>query len=167
MTEYTQAVDPAEAAQGAADVAGPEVADEFSPAAVRDICRRAAYDMGIQGREAHPEMLPAIAGEAARRMKAEVAGNGAARRSVPGHVAGMDILAGLTKADGKGWVMDYRGREFRHESGASFSFGQDDEGITIHFCRPIPSTVETIHLDRPTTTAGRIAAVIRALLTED
>lgn len=164
MTE-TKAVDPAEAAQGAADVAGPEVADEFSPAAIRDICRRAAYDMGIQGREAHPDMLPAIATEAARRMHAEVRGNGAARRSVPGHVAGMDILAALP---GKpGWVMDFRGREFRHQDGASFSFGQDDESITIHFCRPIPSTVETISLDRTTTTAGRVAGVIAALMVED
>lgn len=158
----TIAVDPAEAAQGAADIAGPEVADEFSPAAIRDICRRAAYDMGIPNREAHPEMLPAIAGEAARRMHAEFRGYPAAPRSVPGHVAGMDILAALP---GKpGWVMDYHGREFRHESGASFSFGQDDETITIHFCRPEPSAVEIFHLDHPTTTAGRVAGIITAAL---
>ena len=161
----TIAVDPAEAAQGAADIAGPEVADEFSPAAVRDICRRAAYDMGIYNRECHPEMLPAVANEAARRMRAEVAGTETARRSVPGHVAGMDILAALPGK--RAWVMDFRGREFRHESGASFSFGQDDEGITIHFCRQMPSTVETVHLDRPTTTAARVAAIIAAFLIED
>jgi hypothetical protein len=161
----TRAIDPAEAAMGAADVAGPEVADEFSPAAIRDICRRAAYDMGILDREAHPDMLPAIATEAAKRMRAEVAGTGAARRSVPGHVAGMDILAALP---GKpGWVMDFRGREFRHQDGASFSFGQDVEGITIHFCRPFASAVETIHLDRPTTTAVRVAAIIAGLMVED
>lgn len=164
MTDYTQAVDPAEAAQGAADVAGPEVADEFSPAAIRDICRRAAYDMGIRDREAHPDMLPAIAGEAARRMRAEAAGQEAASRSVPGHVAGMDILAALPKP---GWVMDYRGQEFRHQSGASFTLSQDDEGITIHFGRPIPSTVETVHLDRPTTTARRVAGIITALTVQD
>ena len=157
--------DPAEAMWAAADIAGPEVADEFSPAAVRDICRRVAYDMGIRDRDAHPEMLPAIAAEAAKRMKAEVAGHAAARRSVPGHVAGMDILAALP---GKpGWVMDHRGREFRHQDGASFSFGQDVETITIHFCRPFASGVETIQLDRPTSTAGRVAAVIAGLMVED
>lgn len=163
----TTAQDPAAAAPAATDLAGPDIADEFSPAAVRDICRRAAYDMGIQGREAHPEMLPAIAAEAARRMTSEVRGNGAARRTVPGHVAGMDILAALP-GHKRAWVMDHRGREFRHESGASFSFGQNDETITIHFSRQVrPSGVETIHLDRPTTTAARIAGVIAALLTED
>jgi hypothetical protein len=162
----TIAVDPAEAAQGAADIAGPEVADEFSPAAIRDICRRAAYDMGIHNREAHPEMLPVVANEAARRMRAEVAGTETARRSVPGHVAGMDILAALPGK--RAWAMDNRGREFRHESGASFSFGTSEDTVTIHFCRQVrPSGVETIELDRPTTTAGRVAAIITALLTED
>jgi hypothetical protein len=77
----------------------------------------------------------------------------------------MDILAALP---GKpAWVMDFRGREFRHQDGASFTFSQDDESITIHFCRPFRSTVEIISLDRPTTTAARVAAVIAALMVED
>lgn len=158
-------VDPAEAAQGAADVAGPEVADEFSPAAIRDICRRAAYDMGSRERNVPAAILPTIAREAARRMQAEVAGQAAAARSVPGHVAGMDVLAALPgKTD---WVMDYSGRDFRHRSGASFTLTKDDETLTIHFCRPVPSAVEIIHLDRPTTTAARVAAIITALTVQD
>jgi hypothetical protein len=163
MTETT-AHDPAEAAETAYEIAGPRVGDEFSPAAVRDICRRAAYDMGIENREAHPDMLPTIAAEAARRMKAEVAGQQVASRSVPGHVAGMDVLAALPKP---GWVMDYSGRDFRHQSGASFTLSQDDEGITIHFGRPMPSSVEIVHLDRPTTTAQRVAGIITALTFQD
>jgi len=164
MTATTNAHDPGEAADSASDLAGPEVVDEFSPAAIRDICRRVAYDIGIRDRQAHTEMLPVIAREAARRMKAEVAGQEAASRSVPGHTAGMDILAALPKP---GWVMDHSGRDFRHQSGASFTLSQDEEGITIHFCRPIPSTVEIVHLDRPTTTARRVAGIITALSFQD
>jgi hypothetical protein len=163
MTDTT-AHDPAEAAEAAYEFAGPRVGDEFSPAAVRDICRRAAYDMGIQDRGAHADMLPVIAAEAARRMNAEVAGQEVAARSVPGHVAGMDVLAALPKP---GWVMDYSGRDFRHQSGASFTLSKDDEGIEIHFCRPMPSTVEIVHLDRTTSTARRVAGIITALTFQD
>lgn len=156
----TTAHDPADAAPAAVESAGPAVADQFSAAAVRDICRRAAYDMGIRDREAHPEMLPTIAREAARRMTAEAAGQESASRAVPGHVAGMDVLAALPKT---GWVMDHRGRDFRHPSGASFSLSADDETVNIHFCRPA-ATVEMFSLDRPNTTAGRVAGIITAAL---
>jgi hypothetical protein len=166
-------LDPAAAAPLVMTRTEPEDREELTPAAIRDYCRRAAFDLGIQDRDATVEQLPQIADRVAGIIKAEAgairidrlyvsktqapAYNPAGR---PGHVAGMDVAAALPA----GWVMDYNGRDFRHPSGASFALSQDEETVTIHFCRPVPSAVEIFHLDRPTTTAARVAGIITAAL---
>jgi len=69
----TEPQDPANAADLVMDELDPEVyGDYYSYAAIRDICRRAAFDMGILDRKAHPEMLPAIAFRAAEMIRFEM-----------------------------------------------------------------------------------------------
>lgn len=71
--EVPASQDPADAEQLTMDELDPEVYGEhYSPAAIRDICRRAAFDMGIRDRRAHPDMLPAIAFRAAEMIRFEM-----------------------------------------------------------------------------------------------
>ncbi|AYN57603.1 hypothetical protein PBI_DAOB_30 [Arthrobacter phage Daob] len=68
------AQDPADADELLMDLLDPEVyGDHYGPAARRDILRRAAYDMGINDRRAHAEMLPVIARRAADMIRDEMA----------------------------------------------------------------------------------------------
>ncbi|WNM72814.1 hypothetical protein SEA_REDFOX_27 [Arthrobacter phage RedFox] len=65
--------DPADAAELVMDELDAEVyGDHYSYAAIRDICRRAAYDLGIKDRRAHDEMLPTIARRAADLIRDEM-----------------------------------------------------------------------------------------------
>lgn len=163
--DYLQAgrLDPAAAAPLVMTRTEPEDRDDLTPAAIRDYCRRAAFDLGIQDRDANVEQLPQIADTVAGIIKKEATIARAGQAGKPGHVASIDVLAALP---GSSWVMEYGGRDFHGPAGA-FTLSKDDETVTIHLSRPVPSAVEIFHLDRPTTTAARVARIITAALGED
>jgi hypothetical protein len=182
-------IDPAAAVEMVMDRVTPDEHDDLSPAKLRDYCRRAAYDMFAAARKVTADQVPAIADEVARRIGDEAAWYGQAVEGDttppwsaenrmpakadaapaytpagrPGHVAGMDVLAALP---GSSWVMEYNGRDFHGPAGA-FTMTKDDETVTINLSRPVPSAVEIFHLDRPTTTAARVARIITAALEAD
>jgi hypothetical protein len=153
MTTTPAPVDPAEAAELATELAGPAVAGQFTAAAIRDFCRRAAYDMGIGGREAHPDMLPVIAAEAADRLRREA--RGTLSRVYRDQLEVLLLPAGWRR----------RFDSFEKQDGASFDLSfKDAETITVFLSRDnvAPSIVETFHLDASNTPPARLARIITA-----
>lgn len=63
--------DPATASRYLPGIVPAEMLSQYSEPARRDMCRRAAYDMGIQDRRAHPQMLATIAEYVADMIRAE------------------------------------------------------------------------------------------------
>lgn len=144
--------DPADAAPLVLDELDPEVyGGAYSPAAIRDICRRAAYDMGITDRRAHSEMLPAIAHRAADMIRTEYAPT--LRQFFKSDLA--EILAS------SGWTAEHRRTSYTSPIG-SFAITITAETITVHLEAPASETVEILNLDRASTSAERLARIIEA-----
>jgi hypothetical protein len=147
----TEPLDPADAAALAAKLAGPDVARHFTEAAIRDICRRAAYDLGLQNRQAHPDYLPILADEAAARLRKEAAPAMAREYR--------DQLQ--TVLQKSGWARRFD--SFEQQDGAAFDLGFQyyPETLTVHMSRP-KGIVETFHLDAAKTPPARLARIITA-----
>ncbi|QOI67673.1 hypothetical protein SEA_ORCANUS_28 [Arthrobacter phage Orcanus] len=146
--------DPADAAEMVMDALNPEVYGEhYGWAAIRDICRRAAYDMGIIDRRAHTEMLPVIAKRATDMIRAEFA---------PQILeAFLQDLADVLEA--QGWSANSHRTSYEHRAAnASFDLAISEENIKVYAARP-HSTVETFSLDRAHTSADRAARIILAI----
>lgn len=146
--------DPADAAQLLMDELDAEVyGDYYSPAALRDICRRAAYDMGITDRRAHDNMLPTIAHKAADMIRTEM--EPTLRQAFKEELADALGLAG--------WTVDHRGTSFEHGGKGSFSMGIESESVRIYASRNGGGLVETLVLNRERTSAERLARIITAI----
>lgn len=146
--------DPADAEQLLQDLLDPEIyAEHYSPAALRDILRRAAYDMGIIDRRARPEMLPTIARKAADMIEEEMEPE--LRRFFKADLAEM--------LDVEGWTADHRRTSYdRKDRKQSFTMTIDAENIKLYMERP-RCTVEILTLDRKHTSAERLARIITAV----
>ncbi|QGZ16920.1 hypothetical protein SEA_LITTLETOKYO_28 [Arthrobacter phage LittleTokyo] len=143
--------DPADADGLLMDELDAEVyADHYGEAARRDILRRAAYDMGITDRRAHPEMLPAIARKAAEMIQAEM--DPQLRQWFKADLAEMLAV--------EGWTVDYRGTSFEHPAKGSFSMGIESESVRVYASRNGGGLVETLVLNRARTSAERLARII-------
>ncbi|WPM94278.1 hypothetical protein VB1_CDS0029 [Arthrobacter phage Marchesin] len=146
--------DPADAEEALMDLLDPEVYGEhYSPAALRDILRRAAYDMGITDRRAHADMLPTIARRAADMIQQEMAP--ILLRNMKADLA--EILADY------GWTAARDRTDYKHEGrDQNFHLAISAESITLYMGRPA-TTVETLRLDRNRTSAERLARIILAV----
>ncbi|UXE05377.1 hypothetical protein SEA_RENNA12_26 [Arthrobacter phage Renna12] len=146
--------DPADAADDVMDLLdGPDYAEHYSRAAIRDICRRAAYDMGIKERRAHPEMLPAIARKAADMIREEL--EPTLRQNFKADLREM--------LEVEGWTADYRRTSYENPDKGSFSMGIDSESVRIHASRNGGGLVETLVLNRNRTSAERLARIITSV----
>ncbi|AYN56845.1 hypothetical protein PBI_ANDREW_30 [Arthrobacter phage Andrew] len=146
--------DPADATELLMDELDPEVYGEhYSPAALRDILRRAAYDMGITDRRAHENMLPAIAHKAADMIREEMEPE--MRKWFKSDLAEMLAV--------EGWTVDHRGTSFEHGALGSFSMGIESESIRVYASRSGGGLVETFVLNRNRTSAERLARIIGAV----
>ncbi|AYN58256.1 hypothetical protein PBI_KEPLER_29 [Arthrobacter phage Kepler] len=146
--------DPADADELLMDLLDPEVyGDHYGPAARRDILRRAAYDMGINDRRAHAEMLPVIARRAADMIRVEFAPQ--LREMFLQDLA--DVL------EAQGWNASPTRTSYEHRTeNASFDLNISDESVRVYAARP-HSTVEMLALDAKRTSADRAARIILAL----
>lgn len=152
IQSFTQ--DPADAEPLLLDLLDPEIyAEHYSPAARRDILRRAAYDLGITDRRARPEMLSTIARKAADMIEEEMEPE--LRKFFKSDLAEMLAV--------EGWTADHRRTDYEHAArNQSFSMNIDAESIKLFMARP-RAIVEMMTLDRKTTSAERLARIILAI----
>ncbi|MGO4143802.1 hypothetical protein AB4Y77_01845 [Paenarthrobacter sp. YAF11_1] len=155
--EYPTPVDPAEAAP----ILDALLEDEeygifYTPAARRDILRRAAFDMGLLNRQAPPAMLPEIAKAAAA----------AIREEVEPHLRDIFKSELRDTLEQRGWTANPQSTWYTRELSpsllCSFSLSMDVETIKIEACRP-NSIVEVLTFDRAKTSPERLARVLAAV----
>lgn len=142
--------DPADAAAVVMDELDAEVyGDHYSPAALRDICRRAAYDLGITDRRATPEQLLQIAGRAVTMIRNEMA------PTLLQQVR-QDLADELAQA---GWsATDHAGTAFRQDNGRGYvALNFSTDTITAYLPNDERFIVRTAE-----TTGARIARIIAA-----
>lgn len=150
VEELPATQDPADAEALVMDALDPEVyGDHYGPAAIRDICRRAAYDLGIVDRRATPAQLPLIAARAVTMIRNEMAPT--LLEMVRQDLA--DNLAAL------GWsATDRAATAFRHSNGRGYvalNFSADT--ITAYLPNDERFTVRTVD-----TSGSRLARIIAA-----
>lgn len=140
--------DPADAAEQLMDELDAEVyGDDYSPAALRDICRRAAYDMGITDRRAHADMLPAIAHRAADMIREEM---------------GPKLLEALKQDTvdelaAAGWTADHYRTAYRHQSRGSLAITYLSATVIVYL-----ENDEQFTLSRKNLSGARLARIITA-----
>ena len=146
--------DPADAEPQLLELLDPEVyGDYYSPAARRDVLRRAAYDLGINDRRAHAAMLPTIAKRAADMIREEM--EPTLRQMFKSDLA--EILETF------GWKADHRKTGYEHNTkNQSFTLTLTAENVQLYTARP-NSMVETLTLDRERTSAERAARILLAI----
>ncbi|ASR83198.1 hypothetical protein FDI29_gp28 [Arthrobacter phage Abidatro] len=148
VEELPAVQDPADAADLLMDELDAEVyGDDYSPAALRDICRRAAYDMGITDRRAHSELLPAIAHRAADMVREEM---------------GPKLLEMLKQdtADelaAAGWTADFYRTAYRHPERDALAINFYPTRVAVY----LPND-EELSLSRKNLTGARLARIITA-----
>ncbi|QOP64925.1 hypothetical protein SEA_BRYNNIE_27 [Arthrobacter phage Brynnie] len=148
VEELPATQDPADAADLVMDELDAEAyGDYYGPAAIRDVCRRAAYDMGITDRRAHSEMLPAIAHRAADMIREEMAPT--LLESLKQDTA--DELAAA------GWTADHYRTAYRHPERGSLAINFFSETVTLYL-----GNADEMTLRRERLTAARLARIVTA-----
>lgn len=146
--------DPADADALLLDLLDPEVyGDYYTPAARRDILRRAAYDLAITDRRAYAYMLPVIARKAAEMIRQDM-------EPTLRQVFKSDLAEILETYD---WNADRSRTSYEHRTeNHSFTLELTAENVKLYTARP-NSMVETLTLDRDRTSAERAARLILAV----
>lgn len=140
--------DPADAAELLMDELDAEVyGDDYSPAALRDICRRAAYDMGITDRRAHADMLPAIAHRAADMIREEMGPKLLEQLK-------QDTVDELAAA---GWTADHYRTAYRHPERGSLAISFFADRVAVYL-----ENDEQFTLSRKNLSGTRLARIITA-----
>ncbi|URM86995.1 hypothetical protein SEA_RUCHI_27 [Arthrobacter phage Ruchi] len=146
--ELPETQDPADAAELLMDELDAEVyGDDYSPAALRDVCRRAAYDMGITDRRAHREMLPAIAHRAADMIREEMGPKLL-------EMLKQDTVDELAAA---GWTADHYRTAYRHPKRGAIAVNFFSTRVVVYL-----ENDDELKLSRTNLTGARLARIITA-----
>lgn len=146
--------DPADAEEQARELLDPVVSSRYSSAAVRDVCRRAAWDMGIRNRDAHPDLLPSIARAAADRLEEE---------SGP-YMARIFLEACRARLASAGWK-SLNGTSYSHGDNTVTLSNPGTDTLEMAFWGP-GQEGEQFRFNRKQSSPARVAAVAAALTTK-